>query len=77
LSAASADNHHDACGGKSIDYVPETPVDVLATLSVALFDGLALGRLADPAAFDDAMLTQFLNFLVSSIGANKPLDDDE
>jgi AcrR family transcriptional regulator len=62
---------------KSIDYVPDTPVDVLATLSVALFDGLALGRLADPAAFDDAMLTQFLNFLVSSIGANKPLDDDK
>jgi AcrR family transcriptional regulator len=62
---------------RSIDYVPDTPVDVLATLSVALFDGLALGRLADPAAFDDAMLTQFLNFLVSSIGANKPLDDDK
>jgi AcrR family transcriptional regulator len=60
---------------KSIDYVPDTPVDVLATLSVALFDGLALGRLADPAAFDDAMLTQFLNFLVSSIGASKPLED--
>jgi AcrR family transcriptional regulator len=59
----------------SIDYVPETPVDVLATLSVALFDGLALGRLADPPAFDDEMLTHFLNFLISSIGANKPLDD--
>jgi AcrR family transcriptional regulator len=62
---------------QSIDYVPDTPVDVLATLSIALFDGLALGRLADPVAFDDAMLTHFLNFLVSSIGANKPLEDDE
>jgi hypothetical protein len=49
---------------------------VLATLSVALFDGLALGRLADPPAFDDAMLTHFLNFLVASIGVNTPSDDD-
>ena len=60
----------------SIDHVPDTPVDVLATLAIALFDGLALGRLADPPAFDDAMLTHFLNFLVSSIGANKAPGDD-
>jgi AcrR family transcriptional regulator len=60
----------------SIDYVPDTPVEVLATLAVALFDGLALGRLADPPAFDDAMLTHSLNFMVSSIGASKAPDDD-
>jgi AcrR family transcriptional regulator len=62
---------------KSIDHVPDTPVEVLATVSIALFDGLALGRLADPSAFDDAMLTHFLNFLVSSIGANQPPDEGE
>ena len=61
---------------KSVDHVPDTPVDVLATVSIALFDGLALGRLADPTSFDDAMLTHFLNFLVASIGANTPVDDD-
>src|SRR5439155_22214658 len=60
---------------RSIDYAPDTPVEVLATVSIALFDGLALGRLADPAAFDDAMLTHFLNFLVSSIGTNQPPDE--
>jgi AcrR family transcriptional regulator len=60
---------------KTIDHVPEVPVEVLATIAIALFDGLALGRLADPSAYDDEMLTHFLNFLVSSIGANKPLDD--
>ena len=61
---------------KSIDHVPDTPVEVLATVSIALFDGLALGRLADPSVFDDAMLTHFLNFLVASIGANKPPEDE-
>jgi AcrR family transcriptional regulator len=61
---------------QSIDHVPDTPVEVLATIAIALFDGLALGRLADPAAFDDEMLTHFLNFMVSSIGANKTLDEE-
>jgi hypothetical protein len=40
-----------------------------------LFDGLALGRLADPAAFDDEMLTQALHFMIMSIGNNVPLDE--
>jgi AcrR family transcriptional regulator len=62
---------------KSVDHVPEQPVEVLATIAVALFDGLALGRLADPPAFDDEMLTQFLDFMIRSIGASQPFDDDE
>jgi hypothetical protein len=59
----------------AVDYVPDVPVEVLAAISVALFDGLALGRLADPAAFNDEMLTHFLNFAVSSIGTNRAPDD--
>jgi AcrR family transcriptional regulator len=70
-TAAMLEDAYDA-----VDYVPDIPVEVLAALSVALFDGLALGRLADPPAFDDAMLTHFLNFMVSSIGVNKPPGDD-
>ncbi len=63
---------------RSVDHVPDLPVPVIATIAVALFDGLALGRLADPAAFDDEMLTHFLNFMISSIGANNlPLDDEQ
>jgi AcrR family transcriptional regulator len=62
---------------KSIDYVPDLPVEVLATIAIALFDGLALGRLADPPTFDDEMLTHFLNFMISSIGANQPLDSEQ
>jgi AcrR family transcriptional regulator len=61
---------------KSIDYEPDVPVEVLAKIAIALFDGLALGRLADPPAFDDEMLTHFLNFMIMSIGANN-LDADE
>jgi AcrR family transcriptional regulator len=61
---------------EAVDYVPDVPVAVLAAISVALFDGLALGRLADPAAFDDEMLTHFLNFAVASIGTNQPPDDE-
>ena len=60
---------------QSVDYVPDLPVPVLATLAVALFDGLALGRLADPATYDDEMLTQALQFLISSIGNSTPRDD--
>ena len=60
---------------KSVGYVPDTPVSVLATLAVALFDGLALGRLADPDAFDDEMLSQALAFMISSIGNNVPRDE--
>jgi AcrR family transcriptional regulator len=59
----------------SVGHVPDIPVEVLATIAIALFDGLALGRLADPPAFDDEMLTHFLNFMIASIGVNN-LDDD-
>jgi AcrR family transcriptional regulator len=55
---------------RSVEYVPDLPVDVIATIAIALFDGLALGRLADPSAFDEAMLTHFLDFMIASIGAN-------
>ena len=61
---------------ESVEYEPDLPVEVIATISVALFDGLALGRLADPRVFDDAMLTHFLDFTIASIGANRLADDD-
>jgi AcrR family transcriptional regulator len=60
---------------ESVGYEPDRPVEVLATIAVGLFDGLALGRLADPSAFDDEMLTHFLYFMVSSIGSNNLPDD--
>jgi AcrR family transcriptional regulator len=59
---------------QSVGYVPDRPVEVLAAIAVALFDGLSIGRLADPPAFGDAMLTHFLDFMIGSIGANQPLD---
>ena len=61
---------------ESVEYEPDLPVEVIATISVALFDGLALGRLADPRVFDDAMLTHFLDFTIASIGANRLPEDD-
>jgi len=62
---------------QSVGYEPDLPVEVLAILAVALFDGLALGRLADPPAFDEQMLTHALNFLVASIGGNTGADAPE
>jgi AcrR family transcriptional regulator len=61
---------------KAVDYMPDTPLPVFATLSIALFDGLALGRLADPGAFDEQMLTEALALLIRAIGANQPLDGE-
>jgi AcrR family transcriptional regulator len=59
----------------AVAFEPEFPVPVLATLSIALFEGLALGRLADPPAFDDQLVTQALQFLTTSIGNNVPPDE--
>ena len=56
---------------------PDLPVPTAATLSVALFDGLALGRLADPTAFDEKLLADALAFLVGAIGINEPPEGDE
>jgi AcrR family transcriptional regulator len=56
---------------------PDLPVPTLATLSVALFDGLALGRLADPPAFDERLLAEALAFLVGAIGINEPPEGEE
>jgi len=61
---------------KAVDHMPDTPLPVFATLSIALFDGLALGRLADPGAFDEQMLTEALAFLVRAIGHNNPPDEE-
>ena len=55
---------------------PDLPVPTAATLSVALFDGLALGRLADPTAFDEKLLADALAFLVGAIGINEPPEDE-
>jgi AcrR family transcriptional regulator len=74
--AASARRQRDATiamledAYESVGARPDFPVPVLATLSLALFDGLAIGRLADPRAFDEDMLTQALAFLVDTMGIN-------
>ncbi len=62
---AMLDDAYETVGAK-----PDFPVPALATLSLALFDGLAIGRLVDAPAFDEVMLTQALTFLIDTMGIN-------
>ena len=56
----------------SIGAEPNFAIPVLAMLSISLFEGLSLGRLADPSAFTQDVLTDVLTFLYESIGVNDP-----
>ena len=55
-----------------IGAAPNFPFPVLAVLSISLFEGLSLGRLADPSAFTQDVLTDVLTFLYESIGVDTP-----
>ena len=56
----------------SIGAAPNFAIPVLAMLSISLFEGLSLGRLADPSAFTQEVLTDVLTFLYESIGVDNP-----
>ena len=56
----------------SIGAKPNFPAPVLAILSIGLFEGLSIGRLADPTAFTQDVLTEVLTFLYQSIGVDDP-----
>ena len=43
-------------------------METLATISIAMFEGLAMGRLIDPDAFSQQTLTEALTFLYLTIG---------
>ncbi len=59
----------------SADARPEFPMPVVATVAIALFEGLGLARLVDPDAFPEEMLTEALTFLYKTIGEGKPVID--
>jgi len=54
----------------SVGAQPDFPIPLLATLSMALFEGLGLGRLVDPPAFDQQTLTDALQFLFATMSAD-------
>ena len=49
---------------------PDIPIPVLAKISMALFEGLGLGRLVDPPAFDQQTLTDALHFLFTTMSVD-------
>jgi AcrR family transcriptional regulator len=58
----------------SIDGTPNFPVPVLAKVSIAMFEGLTLGRFVDPALYTKETITEALTFLYDTIGVNPPED---
>jgi AcrR family transcriptional regulator len=54
----------------SIDGTPNFPVPVLAKVSIAIFEGLTLGRFIDPALYTQETITEALTFLYDTIGVN-------
>jgi AcrR family transcriptional regulator len=74
--AASAQRQRESTIGMlerayaSVGDVPDTPIPVLAKISMALFEGLGLGRLVDPPAFDQQTLTDALQFLFATMSAD-------
>jgi AcrR family transcriptional regulator len=60
----------------NVDGTPNHPLPVLATVSMALFEGLALGRLVDPESYTQETFTGALLFLYDTIGVNAPPEGD-
>lgn len=56
----------------SVGAPPEFPIPMMATISLALFEGLGIGRLVDPPAFTQEVLTDALTFLFMTIGVDSP-----
>jgi AcrR family transcriptional regulator len=61
----------------NIGAAPNFAIPALAILSIALFEGLSLGRLADPSAFTQEVLTDALTFLYKSIGVDETPEGEE
>lgn len=55
-----------------VDGTPNHPVEVLARVSTAVFEGLALGRLVDPESYTRDTFTGALTFLYDTIGVDAP-----
>ena len=55
---------------------PNHPVTVLARVSMALFEGLALGRLVDPESYTRDTFTDALLFLYNTIGVDPPPEEE-
>jgi AcrR family transcriptional regulator len=51
---------------------PKYPIDHLAEISLALFNGLAIDRMIDPASVTDETLDTVLSFLYDSMGVDDP-----
>jgi AcrR family transcriptional regulator len=51
---------------------PRFSTSILAVISIALFDGLGIGRLVDPATFTEETLDETLAFLYATIGFDGP-----
>src|SRR5262249_34109628 len=60
------DHEYEAAG-----VVPKYPTDDLAEIGLALFDGLGLARLVDPAAAGERTMDTTLAFLFDAMGVAK------
>ena len=81
--AARARNQFDETIGMLDDVyagiggTPNHPLAVLARVSMALFEGLTLGRLVDPESYTQDTFTDALLFLYDTIGVDAPPETDE
>ena len=71
------DRHAGSASYADIGAWPDFPMPLLATLSMALFEGLGLGRLVDPPAFTQELFTDVLTFLFATMGVDTPPPDGE
>jgi len=81
LAARARRQYDDTIGMLAAEYAgiggtPNHPIAVLARVSTALFEGLALGRLVDPESYTQATFTDALTFLYDTIGVNDPIEDE-
>jgi len=65
------DHEYEAAG-----VVPKYPTDDLAEIGLALFDGLGLARLVDPAAASERTMDTTLAFLFDAMGVKKDEEGD-
>ena len=80
LAATARREYDDTIGMLEAVYAgigatPNHPMPVLARVSMALFEGLALGRLVDPASYTQDTFTDALLFLYDTIGVDAPPDE--
>ena len=82
LAARARRQYDDTIGMLAAVYAeigagPNHPMPVLARVSMALFEGLALGRLVDPESYTREAFTDALLFLYNTIGVDAPPDADD